>query len=463
MVFSSLTFLFGYFPIVLFIMYIVPIHFRNFALFILSLIFYGWGEPIYILIMLLSTVVDYINGYFVFKYLDHKKIAKRFVVFSIVFNLGMLGFFKYYDFIVTSINSLGFTELKTLGLALPIGISFYSFQTMSYPIDIYRKQANYQKNIINFGTYVTMFPQLIAGPIVRYKDIATQLNQRETNHDKFASGVSRFVVGLAKKVILANNIGIVYDSLVILNNSDTSYILVWLASIAFCFQIYFDFSGYSDMAIGLGRMLGFEFLENFNYPYIANSITDFWRRWHISLSTFFRDYVYIPLGGNRKGIKRQLINISIVWLLTGIWHGANYNFIFWGIFFAIVLILEKLYILNLLDKTHKIIRHIYTLTLVIISFTIFAIEDLSILVNHLKSLLFINDLVFINDLTIFYLRNNIVLLIILIIASTPLGNNIYKKYQHYKIINLILILIGLFISISYLVNATYNPFLYFRF
>ncbi len=466
MVFSSLTFLFVYFPIVLIVMKLAPLKYRNLCLFILSLIFYGWGEPIYIIIMLISTIVDYINGFYVHKYRDNRKIAKRFVIFSIIFNLSMLGFFKYFDFIAQTFNNLGLYFITPLNIALPIGISFYTFQTMSYPIDIYRRQADYQKNIIDFGTYVTMFPQLIAGPIVRYKDIAEQLNHRTTSTDKFASGIEIFMIGLGKKVLLANNIGLVFDNIIALDQSQTSLVLVWLAALAFTFQIYFDFSGYSDMAIGLGRMLGFEFLKNFNYPFIAQSITDFWRRWHISLSTFFRDYVYIPLGGNRLGLKRQLINIFIVWLLTGIWHGANYNFIIWGLFFAILLIIEKIFMLKILEKLPKLFRHLYTIILVLISFTIFAIEDLSLLLNQLKSMFLLNDIAIYNDLTTFYLRNNFFLILILIIASTPLMNYIYinkvkgRKLEYFKPI---LIVLGFVVCVAYLVNASYNPFLYFRF
>ena len=466
MVFSSLTFLFIYFPIVLIIMYLSPIKLRNLFLFILSLIFYGWGEPIYILIMLISTIVDYINGYYVNKYIDNKQIAKKFVIFSIVFNLSVLGFFKYYDFIIMNLNMLGFNLFKPLGIALPIGISFYSFQTMSYPIDIYRGQANYQKSIINFGTYVTMFPQLIAGPIVRYKDIASQLNERLISVDKFAKGIDRFMIGLSKKVILANSVGLVFDEILALNNNETSVLLAWLGSIAFCFQIYFDFSGYSDMAIGIGKMLGFEFLNNFNYPYIATSITDFWRRWHISLSTFFRDYVYIPLGGNRKGLKRQLINITIVWFLTGLWHGANYNYILWGIYFSIILIIEKLFLLKVLNKIPNILKHTYTLIIIIVSFTIFSIEDMPILINHLSNMFMLNDIPLINDLLLYYIRNNYMLLIIISVSSTPLFYNLYIKYikdTKLEYIKPFIICIGFIICVAFLVNASYNPFLYFRF
>ncbi|MFI3283755.1 MAG: MBOAT family O-acyltransferase [Erysipelotrichaceae bacterium] len=466
MVFSSLTFLFVYFPLVLVVMSISPLKWRNLSLFVLSLIFYGWGEPVYILIMLLSTIVDYINGYFVHRYIDQRHIARRFVIFSIVFNLGMLGLFKYYDFIIGNLNVLGFEMLKPLGLSLPIGISFYTFQTMSYTIDIYRRDADYQKSIISFGTYVAMFPQLIAGPIVRYKDIATQLNHRVVSQDKFAAGIERFMIGLCKKVLLANQIGQVFDQVMILENHMQSVLLSWLGIIAFGFQIYFDFSGYSDMAIGLGKMLGFDFLENFNYPYIASSITDFWRRWHISLSTFFRDYVYIPLGGNRKGIKRQMLNIFIVWSLTGIWHGASWNFLVWGMYFATLLIFEKVFMFNFLQKLHPIVRHLYTLVLVLISWTIFSVEDMSLMIETLKNMFMMNQLPLYNDLFIYYIRNNAVILIALCIASTPLFKQLYIRYvkgTKWEYLKPVLMMLGLIVCVGFLVDATYNPFLYFRF
>lgn len=464
MVFSSLTFLFVYLPIVLVVMKLSPLKLRNFSLFIVSLIFYGWGEPIYILIMLFSTVFDYFNGYMVGKYIDQRNIAKRFVILSIVGNLLILGFFKYFDFFAINLNALGLTFIEPMGISLPIGISFYTFQTMSYPIDVYRKEASVQKNIISFGTYVTMFPQLIAGPIVRFKDIAKQLDYRELSNDKFADGVRRFVIGLAKKVLLANNIGLVWDS--ILKNPSNAVLTSWLGAIAFAFQIYFDFSGYSDMAIGLGKMLGFEFLENFNYPYISKSITDFWRRWHISLSTWFRDYVYIPLGGNRLGLKRQILNISIVWLLTGFWHGASWNYVLWGIYFGLILIIEKLFLLKILEKLPKFLTHIYALVLILIGWVIFAIEDISTMGNYFMSMFDINHAPLIDGQTLFYLRDNFVLIIILIIASTPLFKNLFNKYimnRKVEWITIVLIIVGLFVCVAYLVDATYNPFLYFRF
>lgn len=466
MVFSSLVFLFVYFPIVMVVMKLSPLKYRNLILFVVSLVFYGWGEPKYILIMLLSTVVDYFNGYMIDKNKNNRKVAKRFVIFSIVFNLGLLGFFKYFDFFAANLMSLGFTWIHPLGLTLPIGISFYTFQTMSYPIDVYRKDADVQKNIISFGAYVSMFPQLIAGPIVRYKDIAKQLVSRDETADKFYLGIQRFMIGLSKKVLLANSIGLLWESIQVLPQSQMSIVTAWLGAAAFAFQIYFDFSGYSDMAIGLGKMLGFDFLENFNYPYISSSITDFWRRWHISLSSWFRDYVYIPLGGNRKGNLLTYRNIFIVWLLTGFWHGASWNFMLWGIYFGVLLMIEKAFLLKYLKKAPRFLAHIYTLLLVLISWVIFAFIDLDQGVTFLQTMFGLKDVPFVDGLSLFYLRNNIGLLVILVIASTPLFKNLFSKYVMNKKAEWIvpvLVILGLIICTAYIVDATYNPFLYFRF
>ena len=324
MVFSSILFMFIYLPVVLALYYLSPLKWRCIVLFVVNLIFYGWGEPIYVSLMIFSTVVDYVHGMLVEKYRANDKLARKIVLSSVLINLGLLFFFKYIDFFIANLALIpAFSSLKPLGVSLPIGISFYTFQTMSYTIDVYRNDAPVQKNIIKFGDYVSLFPQLIAGPIVRYKDVAEQLNEREHSVDKFASGVRRFIVGLAKKVLLANNIGMLWDVYKVMPAEELTTLGAWLGIIAFSFQIYFDFSGYSDMAIGLGRMIGFEFLENFNYPYISKSITEFWRRWHISLGTWFREYVYIPLGGNRKGTLRTFLNIFIVWAITGFWHGAS--------------------------------------------------------------------------------------------------------------------------------------------
>ncbi|RRC93633.1 MBOAT family protein [Erysipelotrichaceae bacterium OH741_COT-311] len=465
MVFSSLTFLFVYFPIVLLVMKISPIKLRNFFLLLLSLIFYGWQEPVYIFIMIFSTVFDYFNGYMVYKYKDNRKVAFRFVLLSIIGNLLVLGFFKYFDFIIYNLQNIGFTSLKPLYIALPVGISFYTFQTMSYPIDVYMNNATLQKNVISFATYVAMFPQLVAGPIVRYKDIASQLDSRILSQDKFADGVFRFVIGLGKKVLFANMIGKVFDEILLLE-SNLTVALAWIGMIAYALQIYFDFSGYSDMAIGIGKMLGFDFLENFNYPYISTSITEFWRRWHISLGNWFKDYVYIPLGGNRFGIVRQILNIMVVWFLTGLWHGAAYNFILWGLYFGFLLILEKLFLSHFLKHLPKIVQHIYALFFILIGWAIFAIEDFGRMIFYLRSMFYLNKLPVINDLTIYYLRNNGVVFMILLLASTPLFKFLYLKYIKNRKVEWIMpfaMLLVFLLATASLVNASYNPFLYFRF
>ena len=464
MVFSSLTFLFIYFPITLVVMKLSPLKYRNFCLLVLSLLFYSYGEPKYIIIMLVSCIVDYFNGYMVDKYRDNKRIAKRFVIFSIVFNLGLLGFFKYYDFLVSILNSIGINIFSPLNISLPIGISFYTFQTMSYPIDVYRNDAKVQKNLVNFSCYVTMFFQLIAGPIVRYKDIAAQLDHRIENENGFYNGIKRFVCGLAKKVILANNMGLIFEQINSLNNENISLLLAWLGIICFALQIYFDFSGYSDMAIGLASMFGFDLLENFNYPYIASSITDFWRRWHISLSSWFRDYVYIPLGGNRKGLYRQCINIMIVWLLTGLWHGASFNFMLWGLYYGLILIFEKVIGLKMLKKIPVVFRHIYALILILIGWVIFNFTDFDMMINYFK-LMFYNPVI-IDNISLYFIRDNIILIIISIIACLPVRLSrlnpfvINKKFEYL----MPLIILGtLIICVAFICESSYNPFLYFRF
>ena len=363
MVFSSLLFLFLFLPAVLLLYLIAPKKGKNLVLFFMSLIFYAWGEPIYITLMLFSTVLDYTNGILVDKFLNEgkKKPAQIALLVSIVVNLGLLGFFKY----------------SGLDLPLPIGISFYTFQTMSYTIDVYRRKVEVQKNIIDFGTYVTLFPQLIAGPIVRYETVAKELSHRTVTNGMIAEGIRQFLMGLGKKVLLANQIGSLWEHYQVQIGGELSVFGAWIGMSAFAFQIYFDFSGYSDMAIGLGKLFGFHFPENFHYPYEATSMTDFWRRWHMTLGTWFREYVYIPLGGNRQGIKKQIRNIAIVWLLTGIWHGASLNFMYWGIYFGVLLILEKLFYGSYLEKAPRVIRHLYGILLIWIGWAIFAIEDFS--------------------------------------------------------------------------------------
>lgn len=472
MVFSSLLFLFRFLPIVLIIYFIAPRKLRNAILFFSSLIFYAWGEPVYVVLMLFSTVVDFTHGMLVHKFKEKGQIryAKLAVGSAMTINLLLLGFFKYSDFLIRNINSITGSTIPLLNLALPIGISFYTFQTMSYTIDIYRGDAKVQRNIISFGSYVALFPQLIAGPIVQYNTVAEQLNHRKENFDEFSYGIMRFMCGLGKKVLLANNIGLLWDQINALPVQNLPVLTAWIGITAFAFQLYFDFSGYSDMAIGLGHMFGFRFLENFNYPYMSKSITEFWRRWHISLSSWFRDYVYIPLGGNRHGLAKQVRNISIVWLLTGVWHGASWNFVLWGVYFGAFLILEKFVLLKWLKKAPSFLTHVYTLFVVWIGWTLFAFDDLSAGISYLKAMFGVNNVGVINKEGMYLLLNYAVLLIVLIIACT----NVPKRIASYvldKNRDSVLVpclrsafIVGVFIiSLSYLVASTYNPFLYFRF
>ncbi|MBR4162950.1 MAG: MBOAT family protein, partial [Solobacterium sp.] len=390
--------------------------------------------------------------------------AKKYLGYCIAFNLLLLGFFEYWDFLAVSLADIGLDFLPVLHVSLPIGISFYTFQAMSYPIDIYRKDTLPQKSLLNFGTYVTMFPQLIAGPIVRYKDIARQLNKRIINLGHVSHGIERFVCGLCKKVLLANQAGYVYESIHALLPQNQSVLTSWIGVFCFAFQIYFDFSGYSDMALGLGEILGFRFLENFNYPYISTSITDFWRRWHMSLSYWFRDYVYIPLGGNRKGLARQIINIMIVWLLTGLWHGASWNFVLWGICYGIVLILEKIFLLKALEKSPSWLRHVYTMLVVLLLWVLFANTDLSAGLHEI-TMLFGNAPAFANRITLYYLRDNYLLLLVSAVACTPVAKSRLNplKWKKFEMLKPVVILAGLFACTACIVNASYNPFLYFRF
>lgn len=465
MVFSSLTFLLVFLPLVLLIYFAVPRAWKNAVLFLFSLLFYAWGEPVYVCLMIFSTVLDYTCGWLVDKYRGTNK-AKLGLMISVFTNLGLLFFFKYTDFFIGTINGIFHSELPLLNLPLPIGISFYTFQTMSYTIDVYRGDAKMQRNIISFGAYVSLFPQLIAGPIVRYQDIADQLNQRTHSFDKFGDGVKRFVTGLGKKVLLANNIGLLWDT--ISASSELTVVGAWLGIVAFGFQIYFDFSGYSDMAIGLGKMLGFEFLENFNYPYISKSITDFWRRWHMSLGTWFRDYVYIPLGGNRKGLPVQIRNIAIVWLLTGFWHGASWNFVLWGALYGILLMAEKLFLLNWLKKAPAFLGHLYTLFFVLMGWVLFAFDDIGAGISYCGAM-FGRNAVFLNGQTVYQLLSYLPLLLVCILASTPLAKTAYQRISVRCGEGLLTTADGLGVvlvmalSVAYLISGSYNPFLYFRF
>ncbi len=471
MVFSSLLFLFRFLPIVMILYFILPRKFRNALLFFSSLIFYAWGEPVYVTLMIFSTVVDYTHGLLVERFKEQGKMraARAVVASSMIINLSLLAFFKYTDFILTNINALFGANIPLLNLPLPIGISFYTFQTMSYTVDVYRGDAKAQRNPISFGAYVALFPQLIAGPIVQFKTIADQLDNRRENFDDFAAGVSRFMSGLGKKVLLANSAGMIWDT-VLASNLDTLPVLTaWIGILAYSFQIYFDFSGYSDMAIGLGKMLGFHFLENFNYPYISKSITEFWRRWHISLGSWFRDYVYIPLGGNRKGPAKHIRNICIVWLLTGIWHGANWNFIIWGVYFGILLLIEKFFLGKILQKLPSFVSHIYTLFLVVISWAIFAIEDMSKLGKFLAAMFGAGGS-FADNTSMYLLLTNALLFVILAIAATPAPKKIAEKLLTKlgenpagTVIKNVTFVAIFIICTAFLVANSYNPFLYFRF
>ena len=477
MVFSSLLFLFRFLPAVLILYYIAPRKLRNVILLLFSLFFYAWGEPKYVFLMLFTITMDFFIGKGIDKAKKegNQKKAKRFLMTSILVDLSILGFFKYADFLIGTVNTLTGAGIPLLGIPLPIGISFFTFQTMSYTIDVYKGSTEVQKNWIKYGTYVSMFPQLIAGPIVQYKTVEKELMHRKVTLEDFSEGAFRFSVGLAKKVLLANQIGSLWNSISQLNHMSVA--TAWLGAIAYSFQIYFDFSGYSDMAIGLGRMFGFYFLENFNFPYMSKTITEFWRRWHISLSSWFREYVYIPLGGNRKGLARQLFNIMVVWMLTGLWHGANWNFVLWGVYYGVLLMIEKLFLLKWLDKLPNWIGHIYSMFLVIIGWTIFAQTDIHQLGGYLKTMFGIGHVAVADSDFLYFLGSNAVLLVALIAASIDyrvwmrrlkLGKDatVYDTIATSKgwtIAKPVLMVVFLLVSFAFLVGDSYNPFLYFRF
>ena len=461
MIFSSLPFLFFYLVAVLAVYKLSPLKLRNLILLVVSLFFYGWGEPVYILIMLLSIVVDYVHGMLVERWREDDRKARRAVASSVFFNLAILVFFKYWDFLAGNLNALTGLQLPVLGLPLPIGISFYTFQTMSYTIDVYRQDAPVQKDPIAFGAYVTLFPQLIAGPIVRYKSVADQLEERREDLDKFVSGIRRFTVGAAKKVLLANAIGQLWDQSLAAEGLTAAG--AWLGLAAYAFQIYFDFSGYSDMAIGLGRMFGFEFLENFNYPYISKSVVEFWKRWHISLTTWFREYVYFPLGGNRVPKWKWIRNILIVWTLTGIWHGAGWNFLLWGLYYGAWMLAERLFLGKWLEKLPGAVRHIYTMFIVLIGWALFAVEDMGRLGAYFSSLFGGGG--WFNPVDGYRLRTYLPTLVILAIGSTPLMGKLWDRLgeRTRAVLQPLLVLGALILCTASLVDAGYNPFLYFRF
>lgn len=466
MVFSSTIFLCVYLPLVLLGYYICPKKGRNLFLLIASLVFYAWGEPKYVFLMIFSILVNYIFGRLMDKNRGRQKRMKLLLVLSVVIDLGLLSVFKYTDFVITNINAIFGSSFDLLNIALPIGISFYTFQAMSYTIDVYRNDVRVQKNLIDFGMYITMFPQLIAGPIVRYADVQDQLAERSVTTADFSEGVMRFVVGLGKKVLLANQMGAVWSDIYALGG-DVSALMAWTGAIAYTFQIYFDFSGYSDMAIGLGRMFGFKFPENFRYPYQSVSITDFWRRWHITLSTWFKEYLYIPLGGNRRGLARQALNLLIVWSLTGFWHGAGWNFVMWGLYYFVILFIEKLFLLKALDKLPKFFRHVYALVLIIIGWVIFASDDVSVLLPYLGSMFGANGAI--GGMDVYTLLTKAVLLIICCIASTELPKKLFlsaagaMNEKAAFTLKSVLMIALLALSMILLIGDSYNPFLYFRF
>ena len=463
MLFTSISFLYYFLPIVIILYFIVPKKFKNFILFLSSIFFYFCGEPIYTFLMIGEIFIAYVGA----RYLEkHRK--KSILVSLLAIHIGALGLFKYSNFTINNINQIFRSKIPLLKLALPIGISFYTFQIISYVVDVYRGKVKAQKSFLKLATYVSLFPQLIAGPIVRYETIEKELDSRTSNFENFAYGVRRFVIGLGKKVLIANMLGELCD--VFSTTNEKSILFYWIFAISYSLQIYFDFSAYSDMAIGLGRMFGFHFLENFNYPYISKSITEFWRRWHMSLSSWFRDYVYIPLGGNSNGTIILVRNIFIVWALTGIWHGANWTFVIWGLMFGIMLIIEKLFLTKHLEKMPSILQRIYVLFTVMISFIIFNVNSIGEAWNNIIGLFGANGESLINASTVYYLKSYLVVLVIAIIGSTPLLKNIIEKLKTKtnanKIINLlepIAMASILIIVTAYLVDNSYNPFLYFRF
>lgn len=468
MVFSSLIFIVMFLPVTIFIYYISPRSLRNLVFLAASLVFYAWGEPVYILIMVFSTVFDYTNGMLIDKYRQRKKIARAVLINSVVVNLGILCFFKYYSFIVSNINHVFNQDLALLDLPLPLGISFYTFQTLSYVVDVYLDKVPVQKNIVSFGTYVAMFPQLVAGPIVRYSDISRELNSRKESFFMFGEGVELFIIGLAKKVLLANNIGVLWHTIKATPIEELSIFSAWLGIIAFTFQIYFDFSGYSDMAIGIGKMFGFNLMQNFNYPYISKSVSEFWRRWHISLGYWFREYVYIPLGGNRVGALKQYRNLFAVWFLTGLWHGANWNFILWGLYFGIFIMIEKMFLERWLKEKPRFIGHVYTLVVVIVGWVFFEFENMALAIKFIGTMFGFGEHMLVDSTALYYLYTNAAMFMILIACSTPYPKNLFSKMQsRLKVggtvaVPLVYMLL-IFFCTAYLVNETYNPFLYFRF
>lgn len=480
MIFCSLIFLFRFLPMVMLIYYaslwlVKKRNVTNFVLFIASVIFYAWGEPIYVILLLFSILINYISGRLIAA--ASSKKAKLMLVITVIMNLGMLGFYKYADFLLGTVAKVTGISFPLFHPELPIGISFYTFQAMSYVIDVYRRYVKAENNIINFGLYVSLFPQLIAGPIVRYVDICRELKDRKENIQDFASGIRLFIIGLSKKVILANVIGELFEQITTGNVAEIALINAWLGIFAFTFQIYFDFSGYSDMAMGLGKMFGFHFCKNFDYPYESKSISEFFRRWHISLGTWFKEYVYIPLGGSRKGRGKMIRNIMVVWMVTGIWHGASMNFILWGIYYGVLIVVEKLWLKKYLDKIPSVFTHAYTLFLVMMGWIIFAFDNIKTGLTYLGSMFFVNNNKLVDDESMYLIITQAVLFVAVIIGSTSVPKRISERLQGVKrtqeisekepvimsVVAPVILMVLFVICISCLVNDSYNPFLYFRF
>ena len=465
MLFTSISFLYYFLPALIIIYFITPKKYKNIILLIASLLFYFYGEPKYVFLMILEIIIAYIGAILIDKY---KNQSKNILIITLFIHVFLLIIFKYTDFIIQTINDISNANIKLLNIALPIGISFYTFQIISYIIDVYNGKVNVQKNIIKLATYVSLFPQLVAGPIVRYQTVEKELDDRVHSFNNFAYGIRRFTIGLAKKVLIANALGELCSKAFLAD--EKTIVFFWIFGISYMLQLYFDFSAYSDMAIGLGRIFGFHFPENFNYPYISKSITEFWRRWHISLSTWFKDYVYIPLGGNREGKYKQIRNILIVWLLTGIWHGANWTFLIWGLLFGIILIIEKIWLNKFMEKLPSFIRRIYVLFIVMILFIIFNSDNMSVALTNIKGLFGMNGEAFVNDYTLHYLKSYLPVLIIALLGSTPFIKILIDKLRKNKYVNNIinilepiLIVVILVVVTSYLIDNSYNPFLYFRF
>ena len=462
MVFSSILFLYRFMPAAFAIYYLVPRRFKNFTLLVLSLIFYSWGEAKYFPIMIASIVVDYTASGLIESHRDNKLICRLGLIYSMVFNLGMLGFFKYTNFFVGNLNALFGLSLPTISFVLPLGISFYTFQTMSYTIDVYLGKVKAERNIIDFGAFVVLFPQLIAGPIVRYTDINRELKERQINLPQIQDGIKLFILGLGSKVLIANNVGALWTEIEAIGAGEgflsISTPLAWMAVFAYSLQIYFDFSGYSLMAIGLGKMLGFEFPKNFDFPYISRSFGEFWRRWHMTLGAWFREYLYIPLGGNRVSKPRLYFNLFVVWAATGFWHGASWNFVFWGLFFFVTQVVERMGFRQFLDR-HRIFSHVYVIFFLLLSWALFAVTDLGMLGD-----LFTRMFVPVGGVDwIYYLRNYIVVFILGTVLSTPALKGLYLRLEKNNVFCLIFFGAIFLASTAYLVDATYNPFLYFRF